>query len=122
MLVPLIENREYDTEGANFFIKKYLKNLLDKSDIIDTVLLACTHYPILKEKFEEFLSKEVIVISQGSIVAKSLADYMVCHPEIEEKCSKIGKIVFYTTDSTEDFDKQASIFYGKALQSHHIDL
>ncbi|MEJ7682616.1 MAG: glutamate racemase [Segetibacter sp.] len=76
MLVPLIENREYETEGADFFIKKYLKSLLDLSDKIDTILLACTHYPLLKNKFEQFLPNAVTVISQGNIVAESLADYL----------------------------------------------
>lgn len=122
MLVPLIENREYETEGANFFIKKYLDNLLTKSNQIDTILLACTHYPLLKHKIEYFLSDKVTVISQGNIVAESLADYLMRHPETEEKCSKHGGILFYTTDSTEDFDKQASIFYGHSVKSQHIDL
>lgn len=122
MLVPLIENQEYNTEGADFFIKKYLKNLLTKSDKIDTVLLACTHYPLLQDKFEQFLPNKVTVISQGNIVAESLADYLNRHPEIEEKFSKKAKILFYTTDSTEDFDKQATIFYGQPVSSQHVDL
>lgn len=122
MLVPLIENREYETEGADFFVKKYLDNLLAKSDEIDTILLACTHYPLLKTRIEHFLSPEVTVISQGNIVAESLADYLNCHPEIEEKLSKRGEDLFYTTDSPEDFDKQASIFYGDSVTSQHADL
>ncbi len=122
MLVPLIENREYETEGANFFVRKYLRSLLIQSDKIDTILLACTHYPLLKNRFEQFLPDGITVISQGNIVAESLADYLNRHPEIEEKCSKNGKILFYTTDSAEDFDKQASIFYGEDLLSQHVDL
>ena len=122
MLVPLIENREYETEGADFFIKKYLKSLLTQSDKIDTVLLACTHYPLLYDKFKQFLPEDVDVISQGNIVAESLAGYLRRHAEIEKKCSKNAKINFYTTDSAEDFDRQASIFYGKNVTSHHIDL
>lgn len=122
MWVPLIENREYENEGADFFINKYLENLLVQSGKIDTVLLACTHYPILKHKFEQFLPDSINVISQGKIVAQSLAGYLSRHPEMEEKCTKNGKTVFYTTDSTEDFDRQASIFYGQNLQSQHIDL
>ncbi len=122
MLVPLIENREYDTEGAEFFIKKYLKNLLTKSDKIDTVLLACTHYPLVHDKFKQFLPNNVTVISQGDIVAESLTDYLNRHPEIEEKLRKNSKILFYTTDSAEDFDNQASIFYGQPVSSQHINL
>ena len=122
MLVPLIENREYHTEGADFFVKKYVNSLLTQSDEIDTVLLACTHYPILKEKFEDLLPDGTSVISQGNIVAESLVSYLDRHPEIEESCSKDGKIVFYTTDSADDFNKQASIFYGEAVQAIHVDL
>lgn len=122
MLVPLIENSEYETEGADFFVKKYLNSLLAQSDKIDTILLACTHYPILKNKFEEFLPKGTSVISQGKIVAQSLAYYLSRHSEIEEKCSKNGNIIFYTTDFVEDFDKQAGIFYGHAVESQHVDL
>jgi glutamate racemase len=122
MLVPLIENQEYETDGADFFIKKYLKSLLAQSDKIDTVLLACTHYPLIKNRFELFLPGKVTVISQGDIVAASLADYLNRHLEMEEKCSKNGKTIFYTTDSAEDFDKQAGIFYGRSVTSQHLDL
>ncbi len=122
MLVPLIENQEHNTEGADYFIKKYLKNLLSKSDKIDTVLLACTHYPLVQDKFKQFLPNRVTIISQGNIVAESLADYLNRHAEIEEKCSKNGKILFYTTDAAEDFDKQGAIFYGHPISSQHVDL
>lgn len=122
MLVPLIENREYETEGADFFIKKYLNELLTQSDKIDTVLLACTHYPLIEEKFKKLSLENFTVISQGNIVSESLADYLNRHSEVEEKCSKNGKILFYTTDASEDFDKHAGIFYGKTVTSQHIDL
>lgn len=122
MWVPLIENNEYENEGADFFIQKNLKNLMSQSAGIDTVLLACTHYPLIKEKIETFLPKGVTVVSQGNIVAESLADYLNRHPEIEQKCSRKGKVVFYTTDSTEDFDHQGSKFYGQPVQSKHINL
>ena len=122
MLVPLIENQEYNNAGADFFIKKYLQELLAKSDKIDTILLACTHYPLLKDRFEHFLLNNINVISQGNIVAQSLADYLNRHPEIEEKCSKTSSILFYTTDSAEAFNKQAAVFYGQSVSSNHIDL
>lgn len=122
MLVPLIENREYETEGAYFFIKKYLKNLLIQSDDIDTILLACTHYPLLKDRFKQFLPKNIKVILQGNIVAESLVDYLNLHPEIEEKCSKKSSSLFYTTDSSEDFDNQATIFYEHKVTSQYVDL
>jgi len=86
------------------------------------VLLACTHYPLLKEKIQEYLPIDVKLVSQGEIVAESLEDYFGRHPEIESACSKKGQRAFYTTDSTEDFDNHASIFFGEAVQSKHVGL
>jgi glutamate racemase len=120
--VPLIENNEYDNKGADYFIEKNLKNLLAKSNKIDIILLACTHYPLLIEKIKALLPENIQVIVQGSIVAKSLANYLQRHIDIEKKCSKNGEVSFFTTDSAEDFDKQASRFYGAAVHSTHISL
>ena len=122
MWVPLVENKEFDSEGADFFIKKDIDLLLKKSAEIDTVLLACTHYPLLLEKIKQNLSKNINVISQGNIVAKSLKDYLQRHLEIEAKCSKNGSLEFFTTDSTNDFDKQSEIFFGEKVNSVHVDL
>lgn len=120
--VPLIENNEHDKPGADYFVKEYMDLLLARGEDIDTVLLACTHYPLLKEKIGKFLPAGTKLIAQGEIVAASLADYLQRHPEIESRCSKTGQLRFFTTDSTEDFDNHASIFYGKALNSEHIVL
>ena len=122
MWVPLVENKEFDSEGADFFIKKDIDLLLKKSAEIDTVLLACTHYPLLLEKIKQNLSKNINVISQGNIVAKSLKDYLQRHSEIEAKCSKKATLEFFTTDSTEDFDKHSEIFFGEKVNSKHVDL
>lgn len=122
MWVPLVENEEYKGHGADFFIKKNLHNIFEKGKTIDVILLACTHYPLLKEKIEEYLPIGAKLISQGEIVANSLADYLHRHPEMESRCSKQGTRVFYTTDSTEDFDAHASLFYGDVVRSKHIDL
>jgi glutamate racemase len=122
MWVPLIENNEHDTPGAEFFIRKNLQNLFDQSADIDTVLLACTHYPLLKKKIEQFLPPGKHLLSQGEIVADSLQDYLHRHPEIDEKCTKGGEVKFYTTDSAEDFDSHASVFYGSNVKSEHVEL
>ena len=122
MWVPLIESNEHNSHGADFFVKKNLQNLFEKGENIDVVLLACTHYPLLKDKIEEYLPVGVKLISQGEIVAESLADYLQRHPEIENQCSKKGQREFYTTDSTEDFDSHASIFYNEPVSSRHVDL
>ncbi|HTI11189.1 MAG TPA: glutamate racemase [Puia sp.] len=120
--VPLIENNEHDKGGADYFVKEYMDGLLAQDKDIDTILLACTHYPLLKTKIEQCLPAGSRLVGQGDIVAKSLADYLQRHPEIESRCSKNGQQRFFTTDSTEDFDNHASIFYGKTLQSEHIVL
>jgi glutamate racemase len=122
MWVPLVENNEHQTHGADFFVKKNLHNLFGKGVNIDVVLMACTHYPLLREKIEEYLPVGVKLISQGEIVAASLADYLIRHPEIEKKCSKKGERFFYTTDSTEDFDNHATIFFEEPVVSKHTDL
>lgn len=122
MWVPLAENNEHSGHGADFFIKKNLHNLFEKGEDIDVVLLGCTHYPLLKEKIEEYLPVGVKLVSQGEIVAESLADYLTRHPEIETGCSKNGKQAFYTTDSSNDFDSHAAIFYGQPVSSRHVDL
>jgi glutamate racemase len=120
MWVPLIENNEYDKPGADYFVKESMDRLLAQSEGIDAILLACTHYPLLGPKIAPFLPPGCSLISQGEIVAASLADYLRHHPEIEARCSKNGQLRFFTTDSKEDFDNHASIFYGKALSSTHI--
>jgi glutamate racemase len=120
--VPLIENGECNTEGAAFFIKKDLESLLNQSSQIDTILLGCTHYPLLVETIKKYLPEEIKVISQGKIVAESLQDYLTRHPEMESRCSKNGILQFFTTDSTEDFDKHSKIFFGQKVNSKHIEL
>lgn len=122
MWVPLIENNEHHTHGADFFVKKNIKNIFEKEPSIDVVLLACTHYPLLKDKIEEYLPVGVKLISQGEIVAHSLKDYLLRHSEIEGKISKNSSRIFFTTDSPEDFNNHASIFFGKKLASKHVDI
>jgi glutamate racemase len=122
MWVPLIENNEHQSEGADHFVKKHINHLLSQSPQIDTILLACTHYPLMMDKIRQFTPKGIEVLSQGKIVAKGLANYLGRHPEIAEKCSKNGRIDFFTTDSTEDFDNHAANFYGKPVKSSHLQL
>ncbi|MBL7723232.1 MAG: glutamate racemase [Chitinophagaceae bacterium] len=122
MWVPLVENNEHENNGADYFVKKNLQNIFEKGEDIDVILLACTHYPLLKEKIEEYLPVGVKLLSQGEIVAESLADYLQRHPEIENLCSRGGQHTFYTTDSTEDFDNHATVFFGKQVKSKHVDL
>ena len=122
MWVPLVENNEHRADGADYFIQKHIDNILSKDKEIDTLLLACTHYPLLREKIEKYLPAHVRLLSQGEIVAESLEDYLSRHPEIEKKISKKGERVFYTTDSPEDFNNKATIFFGDNVRANHLDL
>ncbi|MEO5683356.1 MAG: glutamate racemase [Chitinophagaceae bacterium] len=122
MWVPLIEAGEYNKSGADYFVQQHISNIFSKSGDIDTILLACTHYPLLKEKIQQFLPAGVTLLSQGQIVADSLADYLQRHPNVEQQCSKNGRQEFFTTDSTEDFDNHATHFFGQAVKSVHVDV
>ena len=121
MWVPLIENNEQDSEGADYFVKKHLDSIFQKGPELDVLLLACTHYPLLRKKIEKYLPAGVQLLSQGNLVAESLADYLHRHPEIAERCTKTGTLKFHTTDNPADFDAHAANFFGapvKSLQVH----
>lgn len=122
MWVPLVENKEFDNPGADFFIKKDIQQLLGQSKQIDTLLLACTHYPLLISSLKKFVPPSTSIISQGDIVAKSLADYLYRHPAIENSCSKTGTLQFNTTDNTTDFNEKGAYFYGEPIQSEYVIL
>ena len=122
MWVPLVENNEHLSDGADYFVSKHISQLLSQSPEIDTILLACTHYPLLIDKIRQFISDDIKVIAQGDIIARSLQDYLLRHPEIEAACSRQRQQAFYTTDSTSDFDNHASLFFGQGVKSRHLDL
>jgi glutamate racemase len=122
MWVPLVENNEQDSPGADYFVKEYLDLLFAQDPGIDVLLLACTHYPLLQNKILQYLPSQVRLLSQGPIVADSLQDYLERHPEIEELCSKDSRRLFFTTDSSADFDRHATTFYGAPVESKHVVL
>jgi glutamate racemase len=122
MWVPLVENNEHEGHGADFFIKKNIHQLLKQEPLIDTILLACTHYPLLIKKIIEYTPVDITILSQGEIVANSLADYLHRHPEMETRLAKNNNRIFYTTDDKLDFDKHAAAFYGEQVSSNHVDL
>lgn len=122
MWVPIVENNEIDSPGADYFIKKEVDSLLEKDPEIDTVILGCTHYPLLANVIRKHLPEKVNLICQGDIVARSLDDYLCRHPEMESKLSKGASIVYLTTEHTEKFDNLASLFLGKDICSQTIDL
>jgi glutamate racemase len=120
MWVPLVENGDSDSIGADYFVKKHIESLLNKSPEIDTILLGCTHYPLLINKIKQFLPPYIQVVSQGEIVANSLKNYLDRHIEIDSCCSKNSQRTFLTTDSTSNFDKQSALFFGEKIQSQQI--
>lgn len=122
MWVPLVENHEYDSPGADFFIQKYLDQLFAQCNTIDTLLLGCTHYPLLINKIKCYIPETCRVMEQGDIVAKSLENYLFRHPEIEKKLDRNGSISLFTTDSAEQFSRQTEAFFGKAMDAQHVEL
>ncbi len=122
MWVPLIENNELDGVGADYFVSKYVGQLMAQSDRIDTIILGCTHYPLLKPLIEKHIPENIQLLTQGTIVANSLKDYLIRHPKMEEGISKNNQRKFITTDSTDIFDKQASLFFGQDVKSTFLSL
>lgn len=122
MWVPLIENHEINNIGADYFVKKHIDRLFLNSKQIDTIILGCTHYPLLMPVLLKYLPKEVTILTQGEIVANSLKDYLARHKEMNNLISKNKQIHFLTTDDTRQFDKKASVFFGSLIQSSHISL
>lgn len=122
MWVPLIENNEYNTAGARYFFKKDMDALFLQSTKIDTILLGCTHYPVLSDILKELIPDSVKLISQDTIIAESLVDYLKRHQNLDEKISKEGYVRFFTTGNDSDFNKHAPLFFGQGVISEHIDL
>jgi len=118
--VPLVEYGEQDSPGTNYFIKKYIDLLLKKDAQIDTVLLACTHYPLLETKIKEYMPVDIQVITQGKIVADSLVDYLNRHPEISERITQKGALSFYTTEQATTFNQQAARFFGAEVDATQV--
>lgn len=122
MWVPLVENNELDSEGAGYFVRKDLEKLFTQCSDIDTIILACTHYPLLAKAIHAELPHPAKIVSQGPIVAASLASYLARHPEIEALCAKNGQRSFFTTETSENFNAKAAIFFGQKLTSTQIKL
>ncbi|MGN0066191.1 MAG: glutamate racemase [Bacteroides sp.] len=120
--VPLVENNEAQGEGTDYFVKKYIDELMAKDPQIDTIILGCTHYPLLLPKIKQYLPAGVEVVSQGAWVADSLKDYLRRHPEMDKKCTKGGRCVYRTTESEEKFTESASIFLNESIRGERINL
>lgn len=126
MWVPLIENGEHRFAGADYFVKQHIDRLLNHDPLIDTLLLACTHYPLLASKIQAVLPTGITLLSQGPIIAASLVEYLARHPEFAHLPEHItihgqGKRRFLTTDSAHDFSRQASLFWGEPIEAEKVE-
>lgn len=122
MWVPLVEYREADGDGADYFVKKDVDALLQQSPEIDTMILGCTHYPMLLPKIRKYVPENVNVLSQGSIVADSLVDYLHRHPEMDAKITRGGTARFLTTERADRFASLADVFMGEKVDAEQIVL
>jgi len=122
MWVPIVENNEIETKGADYFVRKNIRNILQKDKNIDTLILGCTHYPLLLKIIQKYVPVNIRILEQGEIVAEKLMDYLHRHPEIEHRISKNKERIFQTTESTETFESKAELFLGKKVNAQHIHL
>jgi glutamate racemase len=122
MWVPLVENNEFDSPGADYFVKQHIDHILSLDPAIDTLILGCTHYPLLMAKIKEFLPPGITLFSQGERVAVSLADYLQRHPEMDERLTKQSSRRFLTTESVDKFAETASLFLSRPIAVEQITL
>lgn len=120
MWVPLVENRESDGPGADYFVKKDVEALMSQCSDIDSIILGCTHYPLLYDKIRKYTPESVQIIEQGPIVAASLKDYLYRHPEMEQRCTKNGTCQYCTTEDASRFSPLASIFVNHTVEAQHV--
>ena len=120
MWVPLVENRECNNDGADYFVKKNINHIFASDSQIDTLVLGCTHYPLLETKIRKYLPEGVALLSQGPYVAKSLKDYLLRHPEMSCRLSKNGECSFMTTEAKEKFSETASLFLNRSIDVEQI--
>ncbi|MDE6330353.1 MAG: glutamate racemase [Muribaculaceae bacterium] len=122
MWVPLIENNEADSPGADYFVEKYCREVMRTDPLIDTLLLGCTHYPLLYRKIRREMPDRVKIVPQGQLVAESLADYLQRHPEMAQQCTRGGSMSFLTTENPEKFNSLAGLFLQQPVDSRRIQL
>ncbi len=120
--VPLVEYNEYNSPGADFFVKQYIDRILAADSQIDTLVLACTHYPLLIDKIRRYTPPGISIVSQGEYVAASLQDYLHRHPEMDALCTRQGTCRFLTTESEQKFQESASIFLNRPVEVQRITL
>ena len=122
MWVPIIENMEFQSEGADYFVQKYINQLLENDPDIDAIILGCTHYPLLYDKIRHYTPDHIQLISQGEYVATSLRNYLERHPDIDHCTTRGGITRFYTTEHPASFEENAAVFLGRNIKAERIIL
>lgn len=120
--VPLVENNETDSPGTDYFVSKNISNLLAADPEIDSIILGCTHYPLLLPVIRKFVPENVHILEQGKLVMAKLVEYLERHPEMDQRCSKSGIVNYFTTENEEVFEKNATTFLGQKIRSKKIVL
>ena len=120
MWVPIVENNEIGTEGAAYFIKKNIRNILQKDKDLDTLVLGCTHYPLLIDTIQKYVPENIKILQQGEITAEKLFEYLKRHPEMDNRLSKNKNVRFQTTESSENFNGKAALFMGHKVSAEHV--
>jgi len=122
MWVPLVENNEIENEGTDYFVQKNIQNILQKDNKLDTLILGCTHYPLLRNVIKKYIPEKIHVLEQGAIVAEKLTDYLSRHPEMDAKISKSGTVEFQTTEYAANFEEKAALFLGQNVEAKTVHL
>lgn len=122
MWASLVEADEHLTLGADYFVQRDVEALLAKDPQIDTIILGCTHYPMLLDRVRLFVPENIKLLTQGEAVALSLQNYLSRHTDLEQRCTKGGETIFYTTESDERFREQASRFLKHPVCTNKITL
>lgn len=122
MWVPIVENNEASGDGADYFVRKYIDAIINTDPEIDTLVLGCTHYPLLLPKIKKYVPAGVTVLPQGDLIAESLADYLKRHPEIECRCGHGGSVSYMTTENPEKFNSLASLFMDGEVKATQVRL
>jgi len=120
--VPLVENNELDSPGTEYFVSKNIQNLLSADPKIDSIILGCTHYPLLMPVIRKFVPEGIQLLEQGKVVSSKLAEYLARHPEMDDRCSKSGLVKYYTTENVEIFEKNAATFIGQTVKCEKVIL
>lgn len=120
--VPLVENNELDSVGTEYFVEKNINNLLSRDPEIDSIILGCTHYPLLLPVIKKFVPENIQLLEQGKVVSKKLIEYLSNHLEIAQRCTKNGSVRYYTTENVDVFERNATSFIGRKVKCRKVIL